>query len=728
MSSLKTSLINLYRLATLPVRSARLNRWKKKGNVPVSILFYHRVADEHPNPWTISEGDFERQIRWFQKNFDLVSMEECQRRMESGFNDRPALHLTFDDGYADNCSFALPFLIEQKIPVTYFITTRHLVEHEPFAHDVKEEQPLLPNSIEAIRALADAGVEIGGHTRTHADLGSIADEERLYDEVITATREMERLISRPIRYFAFPYGQVANLNPAVFRMLKDEGFKGVCSAYGGFNAIGDDSFHLQRIHADPVFERVRNWLTFDPRITTEKRYVWASAPAVKEIACESRVVETMEPSNIDSHTRSAETDSDTRTVSQAKTNSEAMNDSNRPLRTMFVITSMPVGGAETLLVNMVRKMDRSRIEPMICCLKHKDVLGEELSEEIPVFENLIRHKFDVGVMGRLRKLYDQNKVDAVITVGAGDKMFWGRLSARRAGLPVILSALHSTGWPDGVGRMNRLLTPATDGFIAVAESHAEFLVEFEKFPTEKVFMIPNGIDTSRFVFSPESRTEWRSKLGIPEDSPVVGIVAALRPEKNHELFLRAAKNVRSRLQNAHFVIAGDGPEREGLEKLTRELELESCVHFAGSISDIPGVLSMVDLFALTSHNEAKPVSILEAMSCTRPVVATDVGSVSESVLDGRTGYLVPEGNLAEMTQRWLDVLTDPESASRMGNSGRSHIIENSSLESMTEGYIELVERLFRSKNPWHGASNPAPGSILPPLQAGPVADSGSFVS
>ena len=85
--------------------------------------------------------------------------------------------------------------------------------------------------------------------------------------------------------------------------------------------------------------------------------------------------------------------------------------SHRPIRTMFIITSMPVGGAETLLVNLVRRFDRNRITPMIGCLKEKGVLGEELASEIPVFENLINHKYDVGVATRLRKLFKEQQLD-----------------------------------------------------------------------------------------------------------------------------------------------------------------------------------------------------------------------------------------------------------------------------------------------------------------------------
>jgi len=364
---------------------------------------------------------------------------------------------------------------------------------------------------------------------------------------------------------------------------------------------------------------------------------------------------------------------------------------------MYLITSMPVGGAETLLVNMMRRFDPARITPMIGCLKEKGVLGEELSREFPVFENLIRHKYDVGVAVRLRKLFKEQELDGLITVGAGDKMFWGRLGAKSARLPVILSALHSTGWPDGVGRLNRMLTGITDGFIACADSHAEYLVNNEKFPEAKVFMIPNGIDTNRFVDDQVARDVWRKNLCIAADAPVVGIVAALRSEKNHDLFLKAARRTLASLPEARFVIAGDGPERERLEALAVEKQIEQQVHFVGSTPDIPGVLSMMDVFSLTSHNEAKPVSILEALSCTRPVVATAVGSVNESVLEGVTGFLVDAGDEHKMAQRWIELLSDRNLRQQMGAAGRNHVIEHSSLDSMTTGYMELVESIFRSK-------------------------------
>lgn len=370
---------------------------------------------------------------------------------------------------------------------------------------------------------------------------------------------------------------------------------------------------------------------------------------------------------------------------------------DRPLNTMFVLTSLPIGGAETLLHNLVRTLDRRRIRPLVCCLKEAGELGEQMSAEVPLYSQLLRGKYDAFVLQRLAKLFRRESIDAIVTVGAGDKMFWGRLAARLARVPVVLSALHSTGWPDGVGRMNRMLTPLTDGFIAVARPHGKFLVEFEKFPEQKVFVIPNGIDTERFRPSASARAEWRQRWKIEESAPVVGIVAALRPEKNHLRFLRIARRVHEQLPAARFVIAGDGPERSQIEAVARELGIQDAIRMLGTTQDIPGVLSMLDLFALTSDNEASPVSILEAMSCQLPVVAPRVGSIPELVRPDLTGLLVEAADEEAAAAAWLRVLKNPERSREWGRAGRGHVQANGSLRSMTEGYEILISSLYQAK-------------------------------
>ena len=106
---------------------------------------------------------------------------------------------------------------------------------------------------------------------------------------------------------------------------------------------------------------------------------------------------------------------------------------SKPLRVLFLLTSMPVGGAETLLVNLVRRLDRQRFAPEIVCLKEPGPLGEMLAAEMPVHSSLLACKYDLRILPRLMKLMRRPQADAVVTVGAGDKMFWGRIAAHLAG-------------------------------------------------------------------------------------------------------------------------------------------------------------------------------------------------------------------------------------------------------------------------------------------------------
>jgi len=370
--------------------------------------------------------------------------------------------------------------------------------------------------------------------------------------------------------------------------------------------------------------------------------------------------------------------------------------SDRTLRVMFVQTDMRVGGAEMVTANIIRRLDRAQFSPELCCLKELGQIGETLVGEVPVHCQLLRNKYDLRVLPRMIRLLRDRKIDAVVTVGAGDKMFWGRIAARRLGVPAIISALHSTGWPDGVGRLNRMLTTLTDAFIAVAASHREYLVEQEGFPADRVFVIPNGVDAAKYAPLRDVGAVKR-ELGIDADAPVVGIVAALRPEKNHELFLELARRVLRQLPSARFLIVGDGLCRGDLERRAAEMGLRSSVQFLGSRNDVPRLLAAMDVFALTSHNEANPISILEAMSVGRPVVATDVGSIHEAVSEGVTGHLAAAGDSARLTERVLGLLTDEPRRLAMGAAARRTVIERWSIDAMVSGYERLIESIYARK-------------------------------
>jgi len=278
----KQTLLWAYYYATVPYRGWMTSLESEARRCPIYVLFYHRVADTSPNDWTIPTQTFLTQMEWLSRRFEMISLAEVQTRIRRGFNDRPAVAITFDDGYAENCDVALPCLIERKIPCTYFVATDFVLEQQPFPHDVAAGQPLPTNTPQQIQELAAAGIEIGAHTRTHADLGKVTDVDEICREIIGSQEDLERLTDRKVRYFAFPYGQQANLSQAAFQVAHDAGLEAVCSAYGGYNLPAGDAFHLQRIHGDPVTIRLKNWLTGDPRKTRSLRpyeYDLSATPA-----------------------------------------------------------------------------------------------------------------------------------------------------------------------------------------------------------------------------------------------------------------------------------------------------------------------------------------------------------------------------------------------------------------------------------------------------------------
>jgi peptidoglycan/xylan/chitin deacetylase (PgdA/CDA1 family) len=261
----KECLLAAHYWVTLPSRRRSAVERAARQSEPVRVLFYHRVADEHPNDWTISTAAFATQIHWLCRRFDLVSLSEAQQRIANGRNGRPTACITFDDGYGDNCQFAVPLLLRHKIPFTYFVSTDFVLNGRPFPHDVAAGRPLRPNTPDELRALAAAGVEIGAHTRSHADLRPPVSHDQLVDEIAGAKHELEHSIGCDVRYFAFPFGQHEHLSREAFRVAYEAGYDGVCSAYGGYNFPGDDPFHVRRFHADRQFVRFKNWLTIDPR-------------------------------------------------------------------------------------------------------------------------------------------------------------------------------------------------------------------------------------------------------------------------------------------------------------------------------------------------------------------------------------------------------------------------------------------------------------------------------
>ena len=205
-------------------------------------------------------------------------------------------------------------------------------------------------------------------------------------------------------------------------------------------------------------------------------------------------------------------------------------------------------------------------------------------------------------------------------------------------------------------------------------------------------MIYNSVDLERFTprEEPGVKAAARQKFGLPADALIVGGVGRLHYQKNFPLFLQVAAEVRARLPEVMFVIAGEGPERAALEDLSRGLGLADRVRFLGFVKEMPELYQGLDLLLLTSHFEGTPLTVLEAMAMGVPVVASRVDGVLEVVEDGRDGILAAPGDQDRFVDGVCRVLSDRDLRQRLSLKAQEKARRDYSAEAM----VRRVEALY----------------------------------
>lgn len=244
----------------------------------------------------------------------------------------------------------------------------------------------------------------------------------------------------------------------------------------------------------------------------------------------------------------------------------------------------------------------------------------------------------------------------------------GRLAAWLARVPIRIHTFHghvfhgyfSPAKTRFFTELEKRLARVTTRIIVLGPSQQADIHGLGIGTPEQFVQIPLGLDLARFTGYPREASTLRQELGLGADTPVVSIVARLVPIKNHPLFFEAARLVLERQPSARFVLAGDGPDREALESLCREMGLENSMVFLGFRSDLPNIYAGSDVSVLTSKNEGMPVAIIESLSTGTPVVATQVGETASIVEQGISGYIVPPGDAHALADRICTVLEQPE--------------------------------------------------------------------
>ncbi len=371
---------------------------------------------------------------------------------------------------------------------------------------------------------------------------------------------------------------------------------------------------------------------------------------------------------------------------------------NGKIRVCFLETSLRIGGTETVVSQLMRRLDKKKFSPVLCCLYGPGVLGEQLVKEgYSVYHDLAQNRLDARLPFKLWQVLRRERINALFIVNQPLTQFWGTWCGFFANVPVRITAIRSTGKINRIKRrllLNRLTFPWTNCITALSGMHKTYLIEREGIDARKIEIIPNGVDLERFA-AKGAQKGLRASLGLKENQKVVGIVAMLRPEKAHDIFLKAAAEVLTHCPATRFAVVGEGPEKSRLEALAAALKISESVHFLGARNDIPEILSLLDVAVLSSQPVVETVSnaVLEYMAAGKPVVATNVGSLSEQVEEGKTGFLVPSGDWQALAERVTELLQNPDLAAKMGEAGRKKVEKGYSVGRMVDKTEALLERL-----------------------------------
>jgi glycosyltransferase involved in cell wall biosynthesis len=239
--------------------------------------------------------------------------------------------------------------------------------------------------------------------------------------------------------------------------------------------------------------------------------------------------------------------------------------------------------------------------------------------------------------------------------------------------------------------INPLLARRTDAITAISEATRQALIKYERLPASRIEVIYNGLqDHSNLEFD---LRQLRERWGIGDSDRVLGTISRLDPIKNQRLMLEAFRDVRRRCDNVKLIIVGDGPLRQELEEIARNLGIYDDVIFTGFQVEPYSYIKLIDIFLLSSLSEGTSMTLLEAMSFSKPCVATDVGGNPEIVLDGETGFVTPDRDTKRFSDGIIKLLENPVLMGDFGAAARQRFEQRFSLEKMVDAYQELYSRI-----------------------------------
>lgn len=374
-----------------------------------------------------------------------------------------------------------------------------------------------------------------------------------------------------------------------------------------------------------------------------------------------------------------------------------------PLNVLHVRASTGFGGAENIIISICQNLDSRRFQASILATFPDRFESSFLSATatqlgIPCHTLKYSRRFSLKSIRFFLRYIDEHKIDIVHTHGYRENI----LACFAVYFKNVATVSTTHGWiTDPLRKQIDLwaLKPL-HRILAVSPTIQRQLLA-AGIKKHKVVLLVNAVDVNQF-YKRKVDDGLRKKFGIYDGDFVVGTAARLSPEKGIDDLIRAAQYVVAQCPQAKFLIVGDGPMQEALKKLTADLNLYNVVRFAGYQDDMATIYNLMDLYASPSFQEEMPRSILEAAASERPIVATDVGGVSQIIKHGETGVLVPAKQPQKIAEEIIKLIQNPKMGEHYGSKARQWVgqkfSETEALRNMEKIYKEVFDEVKRKKN------------------------------
>jgi len=364
-------------------------------------------------------------------------------------------------------------------------------------------------------------------------------------------------------------------------------------------------------------------------------------------------------------------------------------------------------GAEGNLLQILTNINQNQFEFLLYTFEYGPQMASILEQknikcvQIPYPKTLQAFKKFLSLSREIRG----QKIHILHSYFEGSDI-WGTLLAKLAGIPVIISSKRDMGISKNkrILMAYRLINLFVTKIIAVSEAVKHQVHLQEKVSLEKIITIYNGLDTDKF-YNTNYNSTLKAELKLNASSPIVGVLANIRPIKGIEYFIQAASKVVKQSPQTQFIIVGGcvpGQKNvaycDKLKLLVRELKLERNLFFLGQRTDIPDILSIMDISVLPSLSEGFSNTVIESMAAGKPLVVTDVGGNSEAVANGESGFVVPPQDSDKLADAISTLLNNKELAKRMGEVGRMKAKQLFSIDTMIDKIENLYVTLLDHKN------------------------------